>query len=193
MCDERVLDVEQPDSRSLFIALDRDDDRSVQTIIVAGEIDVLNAGQLHSVVLGAPRQYRPGRIEINMFSVGFLDSAGNQGPAAVPQRCPARGLRVEADRRAPGGAPHPAGLRAGRTLRPRRGPDIRGATDPVAAVARQWRCTWEASSASRTDSGITATPVPEATQATIAWYEASSSTRRRWRLPGPSQRSRTRR
>ncbi|MET8147808.1 STAS domain-containing protein [Actinoplanes sp. NPDC049668] len=76
MCDERVLDVEQPESRSFFITLDRGDDRSVQTIIVVGEIDALNAGQLHKVVLGVLRKYRPSRIEINMFSVGFLDSAG---------------------------------------------------------------------------------------------------------------------
>ncbi|MEU7908845.1 STAS domain-containing protein [Actinoplanes sp. NPDC049118] len=71
-----MLDNEQPDSSSLFITVDRGDDRSVQTIIVVGEIDALNAGQLHKAVLGVLRQYRPSRIEINMFSVGFLDSAG---------------------------------------------------------------------------------------------------------------------
>jgi anti-anti-sigma factor len=76
MCDERMLDVEQPDSSSLFITVDRGDDRSVQTIIVVGEIDALNADQLHKAVLGVLRRHRPSRIEINMFSVGFLDSSG---------------------------------------------------------------------------------------------------------------------
>lgn len=76
MCDERVLDTEQSDSSSLFITVDRGDDRSVQTIIVVGEIDALNAGQLHKAVLGVLRQHRPSRIEINMFSVSFLDSTG---------------------------------------------------------------------------------------------------------------------
>src|ERR671921_748747 len=44
-------------------------------ITVAGEIDSLNAAQLHAAVLGVLRE-RPRHIEVDLRGVTFLDSAG---------------------------------------------------------------------------------------------------------------------
>jgi len=61
------------------------------------------------------------------------------------------------------------------------------------ARGRAWRRTAASGSVSSTDSGISAMPVPEPTQATMAWYEPRSSTRVVAALVSPSQRCSRRR
>ncbi len=48
----------------------------VVRVVFAGEIDVLRALQLHRIVLDALRRHRPGRLDLDMRGVTFLDAAG---------------------------------------------------------------------------------------------------------------------
>ena len=72
----RPLETEPNDSSSLLVEVDRSDERRLQRIIVAGELDALSATKLQKTVLDVLRRQRPRRVEINLRGVIFLDSAG---------------------------------------------------------------------------------------------------------------------
>jgi anti-anti-sigma factor len=66
----------QQDRSPLIVSIDRTDGTQVQRITVAGEMDALSVTELHEAVTHVLHQQRPGRIEMNLRAVSFLDSVG---------------------------------------------------------------------------------------------------------------------
>ncbi|WP_249998650.1 STAS domain-containing protein [Actinoplanes sp. M2I2] len=72
---ETAKTVTHPD-RLLTITVDSDDNRDVQSMTAAGEIDSLNATHLREAVNDVVRGRRPSRVELDLHGVSFLDSTG---------------------------------------------------------------------------------------------------------------------
>ena len=72
---DRLLDTQRYSSPPLLIDIDRSDERRLR-VIVAGELDALGATELHNAVIDVLGRQTPGRVEINLRGVPFLDSAG---------------------------------------------------------------------------------------------------------------------
>jgi len=70
-----LLDTSQHFSPSLLVGIDRSDETRLR-LIVAGELDALGATELHNSVVDVLGRQPPGRMEINLRGVPFLDSAG---------------------------------------------------------------------------------------------------------------------
>jgi anti-anti-sigma factor len=64
------------DQSPLLVAVDPGGEKHVRRITVAGEMDAVSAPALREAVSDMLRQQRPGRIEIGLRGVTFLDSAG---------------------------------------------------------------------------------------------------------------------
>jgi anti-anti-sigma factor len=70
------FDTKQDHQSALIIGIDRRADTPTQRITVAGDLDALNAGDLHQAVNDVLRRQQPQHIEIDLRRVTFLDSAG---------------------------------------------------------------------------------------------------------------------
>jgi len=75
MFSELTFDGDREDRPSLVVRLHRTDAEPPRMFVV-GEVDALSALQLQDAVEDVLRDLRPGRIEIDVEGVTFLDSAG---------------------------------------------------------------------------------------------------------------------
>jgi anti-anti-sigma factor len=72
---DRLPITQQHPSPSLLVDIDRSDETRPR-VLVAGELDVLGGTDLHNLVIDLLGRQRPGRMEIDLRGVPFLDSAG---------------------------------------------------------------------------------------------------------------------
>jgi anti-anti-sigma factor len=70
------FDEKQDHQARVIIGIDRRADTPTHRITVAGDVDALNAGDLHRAVIDVLRRQQPEHIEIDLHRVTFLDSAG---------------------------------------------------------------------------------------------------------------------
>jgi len=73
---QHLLTIPPQVSPPLLVRVDRGADPRVQYISVAGELDAVTVPTLQQAVGEVLREHRPGRVEIGLRDVTFLDSAG---------------------------------------------------------------------------------------------------------------------
>jgi anti-anti-sigma factor len=73
---EHTIGADPHDSSPLSIDVRGSAETRVQRVTVAGEVDMLSAPALHAAVVDVLRRQCPGRLEIDLRGVSFLDSAG---------------------------------------------------------------------------------------------------------------------
>jgi anti-sigma B factor antagonist len=73
---ETALGTTQQDHSSLTVTVDGNDGAHVQRITVTGEMDAVTVDDVREAVADVLRAQHPGRIEMNLRAVSFIDSVG---------------------------------------------------------------------------------------------------------------------